>query len=53
MRANCGDNNPNQHPDPMNLHHTGAYSVAPVDTNVQVDVNVPVVPTQNLLVKKH
>jgi len=29
----------------MNLHHTGAYSVAPVDANVQVDVNVPVVPT--------
>jgi hypothetical protein len=34
------DNNPNHRPDPMqlystlmNLHHTGAYSVAPVDPN--------------------
>jgi len=39
MRANCGDNNPNQNPDPMNLHHTGAYSLPPVNANVQVDGN--------------
>jgi hypothetical protein len=42
------DNNPNHKPDPMNLHHTGAYSLPPIDANVNVDVNVPVVPTLNL-----
>lgn len=36
----------------MNLHHTGAYSIPPVDTNVNVNVNLPVDPTQNLAGKK-
>ena len=52
------DNNPNHKPDPMrlyafdspvlSLHHSGAYSVPPVDANVNVDVTVPEVPTLNL-----
>ena len=53
------DNNPNHKPDPMNLHHTGAYSLPSANANVQVDgnniqvdVNAPVVPTQNLLGRK-
>jgi hypothetical protein len=56
------DNNPNHKPDPMklyafdspilSLHHSGAYSIPPVDANVIADVNLPVDQVLNLKAKK-